>query len=42
MRVCVLLSTCNRCDELRLLLDAMKTRGLADGDGGARNRQQLE
>jgi glycosyltransferase involved in cell wall biosynthesis len=26
MRVSVLVSTCNRCDKLRLLLDAMKTR----------------
>jgi len=29
MRVSVLVSTCNRCDKLRLLLDAMKTNGSA-------------
>jgi Glycosyl transferase family 2 len=29
MRVRVLVSTCNRCDKLRLLLDAMKTHGSA-------------
>lgn len=29
MRVSVLVSTCNRCDKLRLLLDTMKTNGSA-------------
>jgi glycosyltransferase involved in cell wall biosynthesis len=29
MRVSVLVSTCNRCDKLRLLLDTMKTKGSA-------------
>jgi hypothetical protein len=29
MRVSVLVSICNRCDKLRLLLDTMKTKGSA-------------
>ena len=29
MRVSVLVSTCNCCDKLRLLLDTMKTKGSA-------------
>ena len=27
MRVSVLVSTCNRCEKLRMLLDALKTNG---------------
>ena len=44
IRVSVLLSTRNRCDKLRLFLDAMKSNGSdwTDTDGSAHDRQRLE